>query len=407
MLDKETLRYVTIIHEYLEKNYRNNFREPVEGFLKHPFLVPGSGYRHQLWDWDSWLTGFALMGLKDEQSEEYQKGCILNFLDHMDEEGRIPILVQDTPSWLFDINKDYKSNIHKPCLAIHAYEICEHYGDVEWIRKDFDKILKFISYYEKNQKDYETGLFYWIDDLAIGFDNDPSVFYRPNRSTGAIYLNSLMYEELLAVSKIAALLKKEDVAKVYQEKALDLKAAIQKECFDEVDGFFYSADLSLRKVDKDTWLHSGHPRFWHSLPIKITTWAGLLPLWNKVATPLQAERAIKRYLNKDGLLSEYGIRSVAKNEKMFGNFDSGNPSCWLGPIWINANYFTYIALKNYGYDDLAKDIAIKTIKLLGKDLEENGQFHEYYNSETGKGVRGLGFQSWNFLVIRMINNLME
>ena len=35
----------------------------------------------------------------------------------------------------------------------------------------------------------------------------------------------------------------------------------------------------------------------------------------------------------------------------------------------------------------------------------NKQFHEYYDGETGLGVRGLGFQSWNFLVLRMINDL--
>ena len=406
-MDKELNKYISLIEDYISKNYRNNFREPVPGYLNHKFLVPGSGYIHQLWDWDSWLTGYALMSLKDKDIEEYQKGCVLNFLEHMDEDGRIPILVQDYPSPIFDLNENYKSNIHKPCLAIHALEISEHYKDAKWLEPYFDKLLKFISYYENNQKDVESGLFYWIDDLGIGFDNDPTVFYRPDKSTGAIYLNSLMYQELLSVSKLAGLLNKKDIEKEYLNKSNELKNAINDECFDKVDGFYYSVDLSLRKVDSNVWLHKGHPRFWHSLPIKITTWAGLLPLWNGIASKENAEAVIKRYLNKDGLFSEYGIRSVAKNEKMFGIFDTGNPSCWLGPIWINANYFTYLGLKRYGYLDLAKDIAKKTILLLGRDIELNGEFHEYYDSETGEGVRGKGFQSWNFLVLKMIEDLKD
>lgn len=406
-MDRELKKYISLIEDYVYKNYKNNFREPVPGYLNHKFLVPGSGYVHQLWDWDSWLTGYALMSLKDKEIEEYQKGCVLNFLEHIDEEGRIPILVQDYSSPIFDLNENYKSNIHKPCLAIHALEISENYKDVKWLEPYFDKLLKFISYYENNQKDEESGLFYWIDDLAIGFDNDPSVFYRPDKSTGAIYLNSLMYQELLSVSKLAGLLNKKDIEKEYFDKANQLKAAINNECFDKVDGFYYSVDLSLRKVDSNVWLHKGHPRFWHSLPIKITTWAGLLPLWNGIASKENADMVIKRYLNKDGLFSNYGIRSVAKNEKMFGIFDTGNPSCWLGPIWINANYFTYIGLKRYGYLDLAKDIAKKTILLLGRDIELNGEFHEYYDSETGVGVRGKGFQSWNFLVLKMIEDLKD
>ncbi|MBO6280249.1 MAG: glycoside hydrolase family 37 [Bacilli bacterium] len=406
-MDRELKKYISLIEDYVYKNYRNNFREPVPGYLNHKFLVPGSGYVHQLWDWDSWLTGYALMSLKDKEIEEYQKGCVLNFLEHIDEEGRIPILVQDYPSPIFDLNENYKSNIHKPCLAIHALEISENYKDIKWLEPYFDKLLKFISYYENNQKDEESGLFYWIDDLAIGFDNDPSVFYRPDKSTGAIYLNSLMYQELLSVSKLAGLLNKKDIEKEYLDKSNQLKAAINNECFDKVDGFYYSVDLSLRKVDNNVWLHKGHPRFWHSLPIKITTWAGLLPLWNGIASKENADMVIKRYLNKDGLFSNYGIRSVAKNEKMFGIFDTGNPSCWLGPIWINANYFTYLGLKKYGYLDLAKDIAKKTILLLGRDIELNGEFHEYYDSETGVGVRGKGFQSWNFLVLKMIEDLKD
>lgn len=407
MLDERTKKNIDLIKSYLEKNYRNNFREPVPGILNHPYLVPGSGYKHQLWDWDSWLTGFALMGLDGEQSEEYQKGCVIDFLEHIDNQGRIPILVQDSYWWLFEINDRYESNIHKPCLAIHAYEISKHYGDAKWLEPYFDKLLSFISYYEKNQKDEETGLFYWLDDLGLGFDNDPTAFYRPGKSTGTIYLNSLMYEELNSVANLADLLGKEEIKDLYLSKAEALKKAIRSECFDEVDGFFYSVDLSLRKVDKNMWLHSGQVRFWHSLPLKITTWAGMLPLWNKIASKEEAARVVGRYQNKDGLFSPYGIRSVAKNEKMFGNFDTGNPSCWLGPIWINANYFTYVGLKNYGYDDLAKDIAIKTINLLGDDLAKNGDFHEYYNSETGAGVRGKGFQSWNFLVIHLINDLLN
>ena len=185
----------------------------------------------------------------------------------------------------------------------------------------------------------------------------------------------------------------------------ELKQAIQNECYDPVDGFYYSVDLSLRKVDSSEWLHSGSPRHWHSLPIKIKTWASMLPLWCGIANKEQAANCVKNYTNPKGLYSDFGIRSLAKNEKMYLEISSGNPSCWLGPIWINANYFTFIGLKNYGYDNLAKEIAIKTIKLLGKDLIKNGGFHEYYNSNTGEGIRGLGMQGWNFLVLELIKEI--
>ncbi len=404
-MDKETARYAKKIKEYIFANYKNNFRESVNN-LKHPFLVPGASYKHQLWDWDSWLTGLALLSIDDPSIEEYEKGCVLNFLDAQDKEGRIPILVQDSPSWLFDLKEGTSTNIHKPCLSLHALAISAHYKDVSWIKDDFHKIEKYLSYYETHQRHTETGLYFPLDDLGLGFDNDPTVFYRPLCSTATIYLNSLMQAELKATSDLAALLGLKEKAIIYKEKADALATAIHEELFDHRDGFFYSADISLRPVDKNEWLHSGAPRNYHSLPIRIETWAGILPLYSGFATKEEAKRVIEEhYLNPKTLYSEFGIRSLSSSEKMYRNISSGNPSCWVGPIWINANYFTYIALKNYGYDTLAEEIAAKTIRILGKDLEKQGQFSEYYDAETGVGLRNPGFQSWNFLVLPMILDL--
>lgn len=403
---KEVLHYSYLIKNYIQKNYKNNFREPLEGILNHPFIAPGAKYSQQLWDWDSWLTGLALLDINDPEIEKYQKGCVLNYLETMDDEGRMPILIDKNTPNPFHFPKDYHSNIHKPCLAQHALEISKKYNDFGWLESYFDKFLKFIEYYENNQFDEESGLYFWLDDLAIGFDNDPTVFFRPDCSTGAIYLNSLMYSELLAISEIAKALKKEEIANDYFVKANNLKNSIQKECFDNVDGFFYSVDLSLKKVDSNSPIHKGQPRFWHSLPIKITTWAGMLPLYNKVATREQANRCVQRFLKFDSLNAKYGVRSIAKFEKMYGVYKTGNPSCWIGPVWINACYFTCIGLDNYGYHDLAKEIAEKVIIMLGKDLEKNKDFHEYYDPETGEGVHNLGFQSWNFLALKLIDKFI-
>lgn len=394
------MTYQDLITKYIRNNSSRNCREPIKNVLPYPYLVPGSSYSNQLWDWDSWLTGLALINFDSKKYEKYAKGCVLNFLNSIDEEGRIPLLIQDTPCFFLK----YGKNIHKPCLAIQANEIAQKYHDYQWLKKDFNKFISFISYYYKKQYDNESGLFYWHDDLAIGFDNNPAVFYRPNNSTGDIFLNSLMYLELISVSEIASKLNKKEIAKEYKAKANKLKEAINNECYDPIDGFYYSVDLSLKKVNKKAWLHSGHPRFWHSLPIKIKTWAGLLPLYCGIANKEQAKNVVRNYLDKNSLFSNYGIRSIGKNEKMYCIKKTGNPSCWLGPIWINANYFTYVGLKKYGFIKEANDIKNKTIKLLGEDLKVNKEFHEYYHPDTGKGVFNKGFQSWNFLVYLMLKD---
>lgn len=403
-MNKLIKKYCSLITAYIENNYKQNFRESVS-WIKYPFLVPGANYSNSLWDWDSWLVGEALLELNDPNIIEYQKGCVLNFLDHTNEKGMMPILIQSDNKIKKDFCENYAGNIHKPCIAQHALSISKKINDTKWLNGSFSKIEKFLEFYELNQFDKESGLYFWIDDTAIGFDNDPTVFYRPNKSTGAIYLNSMMYKELLAASELEKRLGTADKAAEYDKKAVELKNSIQNECFDMETGFFYSVDLSLRKVDPAIYLHSGHPRFWHSLPIKITTWAGLMPLWAGIASDSQAKKAVKHYLEEDGLNSKFGVRSISKKEKMYGIFDTGNPSCWLGPVWIVANYMSYEGFKKYGFKKEAKELAIKTITLLGRDLEKNKEFHEYYDGDSGLGVRGKGFQSWNFLVIKMIKDL--
>ena len=131
-----------------------------------------------------------------------------------------------------------------------------------------------------------------------------------------------------------------------------------------------------------------------------------MAMWAGIATKEQAERMVKENLLKPELFNgNYGIRTLAKTEKMYCNVKSGNPSCWLGPVWGISNYMCYRGLMNYGYLEEAKELAQKTITLFGQDLEKCGELHEYYHPDTGEGINNPGFQNWNLLVNNMIAEL--
>ena len=255
---------------------------------------------------------------------------------------------------------------------------------------------------------HENGLYFWLDDSATGVDNDPCVFYRPNKSSANIYLNSLMYRELLAMSEISTKLGFEDLRNKYKEEADNLKSVMQTLLWDERNGFYYSTDLNLRPIDPNAGLHRGYPRHWSSVIQKTDVWTGFMAMWSGVATAEQAERMVKEnYLDKRTFNSPYGIRTLSKLEQMYLIVKSGNPSCWLGPIWGISNYMTFEGLLNYGYIDEARELAIKTVNLFGRDVKENGEFHEYYDPETGEGVNNPGFQSWNLLVLNVVEWLRK
>lgn len=385
-----------MIAEYALRNYKKMFREP-KGNLKYKFIVPGSVYDEELWDWDSWLANIALRQFVSDDISEYEKGCILNFLEQIDEEGRIPIVIRPD-----EIGPDLSgkiTNIHKPCLAQHTAFIIKQNEQFDWIRPYYSKLCSFVDYYIKNCR-HENGIYFWIDDVAIGVDNDPCTFYRPEKSSGSIFLNCMMYKELEALCYIGEKIKQDISA--YQLEKKHLKAAVQKHCYDEKDGFYYSVDLNLLPIKSSDGIHSGAPRHWDSLIQRIGVWSGFLAMWSGIATTEQAKRMVtENLLDVRAFWAPYGVRTLSKYEKMYTVAPTGNPSCWLGPIWGISNYLVFRGLVEYGFSEEARVLAEKTVQLLENDIVTCGEMHEYYDPETGEPVMNPGFQNWNLLAINM------
>jgi putative isomerase len=409
--------YISVIQQHIFKDYKGMFK-PSKGDLKHPFITPGcSSYQDQLWDWDSWLTDIALRQILLEQGSardkreavQYEEGCILNFLDY-ENSGRIPVVIGPNNKDIMDTGTNFiplLHNMHKPCLAQHAAFLVKlNGGDAEWLRDEFPKMQAFVNCYYNHYRDKATGLYYWQTDECIGVDNDPCTFFRPYGSSGSILLNCFMYKELLSMVYLAHQLNMSEIGDSYQKEADSLLASIRENCWDPRNGFYYSVDLNLRPVEKQTttWeFHMNQPRNWDCLIQRIDVWSGFLAMWAGVATPEQADQMVKEnLLNTNTFDAPYGIRSLSKLEKMYDVRATSNPSNWLGPIWVSANYLTFRGLVKYGYNDQARELAEKTIKLIGTDFEKYGVTHEYYLPENGEPVMNAGFQDWNYLVLNMI-----
>ncbi len=416
VLDDKTLEYISLIKKEISNKYTGMFRE-AGGNIAYKFLTPGSdSYSDVLWDWDSWLSNIAIrqaLALTNNQKEvdntfEYEKGCILNFLSQNTGDGWIPISIERKHtliSELFAKKENYsEENMHKPCLVQHAaFIIQQNEGDNSWLIEYYGRLKSFLNNYHDNSWNPETGLYFWQTDFAIGVDNDPSVFYRPHKSSGAIFLNTMMYKELLAMAFIAQTMGNNVDYNYYTNEAQKLKSSIQDHCWDPIDKNYYSVDLNLLPINPNSIIHKGAPRTWNSVIERIRGWSGFMALWANVATDEQARQIVENHIqNRESFNAAYGIRTLDKREKMYSLVKSGNPSCWLGPVWGISNYMTWKGLINYGFDQDAYELAIKTIHLFGHDLEENGELHEYYHPETGEGINNIGFQNWNYLVLNMI-----
>lgn len=413
--------YNSIIKSNIYKDYKKMYRNG-GGSLVYPFLTPGSNqYDNVLWDWDSWLSNVALRqiltdigSVKDKtEALKYEQGCVLNFLHYGDWDGYLPIVIWEDskPRDIMPANI-YEVNMHKPVLAQHAAFITQNnQGNAEWLREKFYHLQTFVNNYKAHHRDKATGLFYWQSDVAIGVDNDPCTFFRPDKSSASIFLNCLMYKELLAMVYLANQLNLSSVGEGFARDAEMLKAAVREHCWDERDGFYYSVDINLRPtinradstLGRTFLIHSGYPRDYDCIIQRIEVWSGFMAMWSGIATPEQAVRMVhEHYANPKTFNATAGVRTLSKMEKMYSTRGSANPSNWRGPIWGISNYMVFKGLVDYGFNKEAKELASKTIWLFGSDFEKSGALHEYYEPDTGVPLCNIGFQNWNYLVLNMI-----
>lgn len=391
-----------ILKQYIKDNGRSSMKEP-SGELKYKFLDPAAVYRAQLWDWDSFFCGTALIDVYEDVAE-YVKGCVLNFFDHARKDGSVPYVIDVNEEKMFALpslsitERDEKCDINsiKPLLAQMTLLAGKRFEDTSWIKDNFSKLEKHIAHWEETQKT-SIGIFVWRSYRGSGTDNHPALYGRPLNSSAGVEVNCLMYKEYLAMTELKKLCGIESDID-YTAKAEELAECINKYMWDPIDGLYYHQDMLSAKpplaAQEITW----------QVPLKFRTWTCFMPMWAGIAPKEYAERLKEHMMNPEEFYSDYGLRTLAANEPTYSTWEGSNPSNWQGPIWIVATYLMYIGLKNYGYSAEAKKVADNLINMLVDDITQNGCMHEYYNPETGKSNINPGFMNWNALAALMTDD---
>ncbi len=375
--------------ERLGKHFDNlrkeTLREPVEGgFIKYPYGVP-AGFYDQLWDWDGFFICRHLADRPDEPKPEYFQYWVLNFLSAYREVGYPPGCVTNEKP-----ETERRGFSLKPFMAQAALHGSGE--GFEWLRESFDEIVEIVTRREKSNRDEATGLYFWDDAMQSGADNNAADSNLPELKGLFLScdLNAFQFQEYDALARIAEELG-EDGAR-FRAEAESIKAGMQEHLWNETLGSFDN-----RRRDTGAF-------------VNCVSYSCFVPLWAGLASKEQAASMVTSYLlNEDHLMTQWGARSLSKQDRAYNNVNIIIPySNWCGPIWPIANYFYFCALKNYGFEAEAKELAERLAGLVLADLDAIGSMHENYCAETGKPlapsidqaprfVEG-GFIGWNLLV---------
>jgi alpha,alpha-trehalase len=362
---------------------------PAEGFIKYDYLIP-AGYYKQMWDWDGFFIGSHLA---QQGKPQYLKWWVLDFAGAIDKDGYVAgCITTKGPRPLMG------RFAMKPFLAQGAVIASEGLDDYSWVKPIWENMRKVIAYRESTQFDPKYGLFFWENAISSGADNNVALTNDPKDKSAilATDISTFQYREYNAMAQLADKLGKPDEAAEYRKKAAALRAAMLKYMWLPKEAMFYN-------IRRDT-----------GEPVKRISYSNFVPLIVDILPAKSAREMIRRYmLSPSVMLAPYGIRSLSKQDPDYNNAAIIVPySNWQGPIWINANYMNYIALKRYGFDKEAAELSGILGRMVLADIHKWGSMHEDYNAETGEGLAPTpeqspnhvfaGFVGWNLLVQDML-----
>ncbi|MBN2446717.1 MAG: hypothetical protein JXO22_08325, partial [Phycisphaerae bacterium] len=112
-------------------------------------------------------------------------------------------------------------------------------------------------------------------------------------------------------------------------------------------------------------------------------WAptSFFPMLAGVATRERAERLVREHLlNEKEFWGPYVIPAIARSDPAYHDNDY-----WRGRIWGPFNYLTCEGLRRYRFDDVATDLATRSLNLFMDNWRRDGGVYENYNAETGAG----------------------
>jgi hypothetical protein len=216
---------------------------------------------------------------------------------------------------------------------------------------------------------WETGM----DDSPM-YDEatyDPKTYTMNLQDVG---LNSLYTLDAECLSRIAAILGKDDDATALAVEYDHMKQFVREKLWNEQDGIYEN-------------------RFWSGEFSKHLSPTNFYPMFAGIATPEQAKRMIEEHLlNTKEFWGTYVAPTIARNDPAFAD-----QFYWRGDIWGPTNYMLYEGINRYGFDKVALEYAEKSYNLFMDDWKINQHDNEQYLA-WGGSAGGDTHYTWGALL---------
>jgi len=350
------------------------------GDLHHDGVIPSYSNPdfNGFWAWDSWKHAAALAWFAPELARDQMRAMF----DYQAADGMVPDCV-----FLDKAGNNWRDT--KPPLAVWAtLEIYRATGDKAFLAEMYDRLVRYHRWWfaardhdhdglaEYGSTDGSKVAAKWESGMDNGVRFDAIRMLKNGEGTWSmdqesVDLNAYLYKEKMDLAQVAAILGKTRDQAQWLKEAATMKAVIQTRMFDKTRGYFF-----------DTKLGSGDP-------VRVYGSEGWTALWAGVATPDQARSVIRIMLDPGKFATLMPFPTLAADDPHF----SPIKGYWRGPVWLDQAYFGVEALRRYGHDRQADNMARRLV-LNARGLTQQAPMYENYDPLTGRGYQSPNF-SWS------------
>ena len=307
-------------------------------------------------------------------------------------------IVESTGKDYWDYATKKNTGTNPPLFAMAEWEQYQIHGDVDRFSKVingktiYERLVSHYNYIERNKK-MESGLYGKTNGFGNGLDNTPNqdgYKLSTNDSDGRQTYNDLSIQQAQVawyIALIAEAMGKTEDAKYFRSEHDRITALINEKLWSE-EAQMYS-NLAEDGVTKTN----------------VSTPTNLWALAGHVATEERAEAIIENHgLNSQKLYRPQGLATTAYDWQNDVSRFHAEGAYWLGSVWAPTSYQYVYGLREYGYDQLAFEEAVRHVNMAADvyqaGKEEKGVPYatvwENYSSEyTKNGSQSRGnFAGW-------------
>lgn len=386
-----------LTEDVFHKCILERIRPPVEP-LKHNWVYPGGPYYKGQWIWDTMFVVDLLSILPGKK--KVIRDIFQNYWDFQDRWNKeMPDYAQDMVTVAIKTApQEVRQFSQIPILAWGVERVYRRNGDKELLEQCLGRLERFHDWYWRERDVTNIGLVavgsysgilqharWETFDYECSMDNLKMTPHptRKGGNEGAWYGDicvagntSYLIMAEKSLMRLAQIMGDKEMAARRKPRVDKAVQAMHAHMWDEKVGTFLS-------VKRDTMER-----------IPVATISSWMPLPAGVATKAMAKR-MADVLRTPAWQTPLPVPTVDRTDPRWKS-----SSFWRGDVWPSTNYQIASGLADYGYKDLAADIADKTVA----NAIKNG-INEHYDSVSGRPLGIKDYCMSSTLVTMMLDGL--